>query len=86
MAELLSADEAQRLGVRFIQEIYYRGKVSVNQAQLITTGVFPVYQLAGTIKISSRNLLGRLIATEAPYTFSMQVHAVDGSILNYELK
>lgn len=86
MAKLLSGDEAQRVGLRFIQGIYYRGKISINQIQLVTAGAFPVYHLEGTIQIPSRNLLGRLIAVETPYAFKMQVHAEDGNILNYELR
>ena len=86
MAELLSADEAQRIGLGFIQGIYYRGKITINETSLVTKGAFPVYHLEGSIKISPRSMMGRLISSEAPYTFKMQVHAREGSVLNYELR
>ena len=84
--KLLPADEAQRVGLEFIRGIYYRGKVTINQTKLVTEGDFPVYHLEGSIKIPSRNPLGRLISPNPPYTFKMQVHALEGSILNYELR
>ena len=84
--ELLAADEAQRIGLEFIRGIYYRGKVSLNQTKLVTEGAFPVYHLEGSIKVPSRNVLGRLLSSDAPYTLKMQVHAIEGSILDYELR
>lgn len=83
---LLAADEAKRIGLEFIRGIYYQGKVTINQTQLVTQGTFPIYYLEGSIKIPSRNILGRLISQDSPYIFKMQVHAVEGSILNYELR
>jgi hypothetical protein len=82
---LLAADEAQRVGLRFIRGIYYRGKITINQTKLVTEGTFPVYHLEGSIKVPSRNPLGRLTSPESPYTFRMQVHALEGSILGYEV-
>ena len=84
--ELLAADEAQRIGLEFIQGKYYRGKITISQTELVSEGSFPVYHLEGSIKIIPRNILGRLISQDSPYTFKMQVHALDGSILSYELK
>jgi len=84
--ELLAADEAERIGLEFIKGIYYRGKITVNRAELVTEGEFPVYRLEGSIKVPSRNILGRLISQDSPFLFHMQVHAVEGSVLNYELR
>jgi len=84
--KLLPVDEVQRIGLEFIQGTYYRGKVTINQTKLVTEGAFPVYHLEGSISIPSRNPLGRLVSPELPYTFKMQVHALEGSILNYELR
>lgn len=90
MAELISEAEARRRGLKFLQGIYYHGKISIDIAKLVLpsgrTGAVPLYQLEGIIKVTSRNMLGRLIATEAPYTFKMRVNASDGSILNYEVR
>ncbi len=86
MAELLSADEVQRIGLGFIQDKYYRGKATVNETKLVAEGDFPVYHLVGTIKMQSRSIVGRLIFSEAPFTFSIRVHALEGSIVSYELR
>jgi len=84
--KLLAMDEAQRIGLGFIQGTYYRGKVTLSQTKLVTEGAFPVYHLEGSIKIPSRNILGKLVSQDLPYTFKMQVHALDGSILGYEVR
>ncbi len=86
MAEPLSADEAQRIGLNFIQDTYYRGKVTINETKLVTEGAFTVYHCVGTIKMKPRGVMGRFVYTEAPYTFSVKVHALDGSIVSYELR
>ena len=84
--ELLAEDEAQRIGLEFIRGVCYRGKVILSQTKLVTDGGFPVYHLEGNIKMPSRSVLGRLISQDSPFTFTMQVHALEGSILGYELK
>jgi len=83
---LLAADEVERIGLAFIQGTYYRGEVTISQTKLVTEGAFPVYHLEGSIKIPSRNPLGRLISQDSPYTFKMRVHALEGSILGYEVR
>lgn len=84
--ELLLANEAQQIGLEFIRGIYYRGKITVNQTKLVTEGDFPVYHLEGSIKVPSRNIMGRLISQDSPYTFTVRVHAREGSVLDYELR
>jgi hypothetical protein len=84
--ELLAADGVERIGLKFIRGKYYRGEITINQTTLVTEGAFPVYHLEGSIKIPSRNPLGRLISKDSPYTFKMQVHALEGSILGYEVR
>lgn len=86
MAGLLSADEVQRIGLGFIRGKYYRGKATINETRLVTEGAFPVYHLVGTIEMQPRSVLGRLISSEAPYSFSMQVHALEGGIVSYALR
>ena len=83
---LLAAGEVERIGLEFIKGTYYRGTVTISQTTLVTEGAFPVYHLEGSIKIPSRNPLGRLISQDSPYTFKMQVHALEGSILGYEVR
>jgi len=86
MTEPLSADEAQRICLGFIQDKYYRGKVTIDETELVTEGAFPVYHFTGTIKMKPRGVMGRFVFTEAPYTFSVKVHALKGSIVSYELR
>lgn len=86
MTEPLSADEAQRICLGFIQDKYYRGKVTINETKLVTEGAFPVYHFTGTIKMKPRGVMGRFVFTEAPYTFSVKVHALEGSVVSYELR
>jgi len=83
---LLAAGEVERIGLEFIKGTYYRGKVIIDQTKLVTEGTFPVYHLEGSIKIPSRNLLGRLISQDLLYAFKMQVHPLEGSILGYEVR
>ena len=84
--EILPASEAKWIGFNFIQSKYHRAKVTVDRAGLATEGPFPVYHLEGNIVIPSRGTLSKLFSPAAEYTFKMQVHAVEGSILNYELR
>ena len=84
--ELLAADVIERIGLKFIRGTYYRGTVTINHTKLATGGAFPVYHLEGHISVPSRNPLGRLIFQDSPFTFKMQVHAVEGSILGYEVR
>lgn len=86
MAETLSADEARKISQDFIQEKYYRGKATISETKLVTEGAFPVYHCLGTLKMKPRGVMGRFIFTEAPLSFSVKVHALDGSIVSYELR
>ena len=84
--EILSQDEAGRIGLRFIRDKYFRARVTLGQARLVTEEAFPVYDLEGYLSIPPRDVMSKLFAPAAEYTFSMQVHAVEGSILGYELR
>jgi hypothetical protein len=84
--ELLDAEAIERIGLKFIRGTYYRGSITINQTTLATGDAFPVYNLEGSISVPSRNPLGRLISKDLPFIFKMQVHAVEGSILAYEVK
>ena len=84
--EILPPDEAQWRGLQFIQSKYYNGKATIDDVNLVTEGAFPVYHLEGNIKMKERSLMGKLIYRQPPLTFKLQVHALDGSILSYELR
>ena len=86
MAETLSANEAQKISLDFIQEKYYRGKATVSDTKLVTGGAFPLYHCVGTVKMKPRGVMGRFVSTEDPFSFSVKVHALDGSIVSYELR
>lgn len=84
--QILSPDEAQRIGLKFIQDKYFRAQVIAGEPRLVTEGTFPVYHLEGSIKIPPRGTISKLFSPAAVYTFKIQVHALDGSILSYELR
>ncbi|MBU2607908.1 MAG: hypothetical protein KKF26_01165 [Chloroflexi bacterium] len=85
MGEPFSAAEAQKICLSFIQNKYWRGKAAIGETELVAGGAFPVYHIKGTIRMKSRGVMGRFIFTEAPYTFDVKVHALEGSIISYEL-
>ena len=82
--EMLTPDEARRVSLSFIQSTYHGAKVTIDQAKLVTKGA-PVYHVEGSIKMPSRSLLGRFAFPPEKFTVKVQVHAMDGSILDYEL-
>jgi hypothetical protein len=84
--EVLSLGEAKSIGLQFIRGKYYQGQITVDEPRLVTDGAFPVYHLTGAIKMPSRSIISKIFAPAAEYTFNMQVHALEGSILNYEVK
>ena len=84
--EILPPDEARRRGLEFIQSKYYNAKATIDDVKLVTEGAFPVYHLEGNIKMQERSLMGKLLYRQPPFTFKLQVHALDGSILGYELR
>jgi len=84
--QILPPDEAHWIGLKFIQGKYFRAQVTAGEPRLVTEGAFPVYHLEGSIKIPPRGMVSKLFSPAAVYTFNMQVHALDGSILSYELR
>jgi len=84
--EILPPDEARSIGLRFIRGKYYQAQIAINEPSLVTDGAFPVYHLTGAIKMPSRGVVSRVFSPAAEYTFTMQIHALEGSILNYELR
>ena len=84
--EIIPLDEAKNIGLKFIQSKYYNAKVTINEVKLVTEGAFPVYHLEGNIKMEERGLMGKLVYRQLPFTLKVQVHAIEGSILNYELE
>ena len=84
--EIILPDRAQRIGLNFIQGKYYQGKITIDEPELVTTGAFPVYELTGSIKMQSRGMVAKIMSSPTQYAFKMQVHALEASILNYELR
>ena len=84
--EILPPDEARRIGLQFIHGKYYQAQLTIDEPRLVTGGAFPVYHLTGAIKMSSRSIISKVFAPASEYTFEMQIHAIDGGILNYEVK
>jgi hypothetical protein len=84
--EVLPPGEARSIGLQFIRGKYYQGQIAVDEPRLVTDGAFPVYLLTGVIKMPSPSIISKIFAPPAEYTFDMQIHALEGSILNYEVK
>lgn len=85
-SELLAVDKAKLIGFNFIQGKYYRAKITIDQVKLVTDGPFPFYNLEGNIEIPSRGVFSKYLSPASEYTFKMQLHALEGSILGYELR
>ena len=83
---MLPPGEARSIGLQFIRGKYYQAQVSIDEPRLVTSGAFPVYHLTGNIKMPSRSVISRVFSPASEYTFEMQIHAIDGGILNYEVK
>jgi hypothetical protein len=84
--EILPPAEARSIGLKFIHGKYYQGQITVDEPRLVTDGAFPVYHLTGHIKMPSRSIISKVFSPDVEYTFNMQIHAMDGGILNYELR
>jgi len=84
--EILPPSEARSIGLHFIRGKYYHAEITIDETRLATDGAFPIYHLTGAIKMPSRSLISKIFSPAAEYTFKMQVHALDGNILSYELK
>jgi len=83
--KLVPAGKAKSIGFSFIQNKYHRAKVTIDQVSLVTDGAFPVYHLKGNLEIPSRGTISTFLSPASEYVFEIQVHAQEGSILNYEL-
>ena len=84
--EIILPDRAQRIGLKFLQGKYYHGKITIDEPELVTKEASPVYELTGSIKMQSRGVVSKIMSPPTKYTFNIQVHALEGSILNYELR
>jgi len=84
--EILPPGKAQSIGLRFIRGKYYQGQITIDEPSLVTGGAFPVYHLTGHIKMPSRSIISKIFSPDVEYTFKMQIHAIDGGILNYEVR
>ena len=83
--EIIPPDEARWIGLKFIQDKYYHGRINIGEPELVTSDAFPVYHLTGTIKMRTRGVVGKIMYSPIQYTFRVQVHASEGRILNYEV-
>jgi hypothetical protein len=84
--EILPPGEARSIGLQFIRGKYYHAAITIDEPRLATDGAFPIYHLTGAIKMPSRSVISKIFAPDAEYTFNMQVHALEGSILSYEVR
>jgi hypothetical protein len=82
----LTQDEAQGIGRRFLLNRYPSAKITFNKVMLATKEAAPLYHLEGDIKIPSGSLISQLLWPSKPYTFKIQVSALEGKVLNWELE
>ncbi|MCX6006748.1 MAG: hypothetical protein NTZ34_05745 [Chloroflexi bacterium] len=87
--ELISEETARELTASYLHERYYDfDKVlfsSVENARIQET---PVYLIYGTVHVKSRSMFDRLLIDKEAfnYKFMVEVNAVTGRIINYELE
>jgi hypothetical protein len=82
----LTGDEAQGIGRRFLLNRYPGAKVTFNKVELITKDANPLYCLEGDLKIPSRNLISQLLWRSDQYIFKIQVSALEGNLMSWELE
>jgi len=82
----LTQDEAQGIGMRFLLNRYPDAKVTFTKVALTTERAVPLYYLEGNIKIRSGSLISQLLWRSEQYIFKIQVSALKGEVLSWELK
>ena len=86
--ELITEDNARVIAEKFMLERYYRAKLQIDGVKLITGSADPVYHLEGTIKPRPRSQFSSFVGFSSPeqYSFSVEIQALRGTVLNYELR
>jgi len=82
----LTRDEAQGIGRRFLLNRYPSAKIAFNKVELITKDATPLYCLEGDLKIPSGNLISQLLWRSEQYIFKIQVSALEGKLISWELE
>ena len=83
---ILAEKEAQRIVAEFILKRHRGTKLAFHETKLAANSGGAIYHLEGSFQPSSRSLVGRLLEPPTQYTFSAKVDAVQGKVLNYELR
>lgn len=81
----LTQDEAQGIGRRFLLNRYPSAKITFSKVALTTERAVPLYHLEGNIKIPSGSLISQLLWRSEQYIFKIQVSALEGKVLSWEL-
>ena len=87
--ELISEEKAKELSDRYLHERYYDfDKISFSSVENTHIQETPVYLIYGTVEAKSRSLFDRLIVDKNAFTykFKVEVNAVTGRVINYELQ
>jgi hypothetical protein len=82
---MISEEKAREVARRFLQGKFPGAKIDFDKATLITRGSTPLYLLEGALKPSSRSIFS-WFSRPAPYAFKIEIQALEGGVLNYELK
>lgn len=82
----LTHGEAQGIGRRFLLNRYPSAKITFSKVMLATKEAASLYHLEGNITIPSGSLISQLLWPSKPYIFKIQVSALEGKVLNWELE
>lgn len=82
----LTQDEAQGIGMRFLLHRYPSAKITFSKVMLTTKDAAPSYYLEGNIKIRSGSLISQLLWPSEQYIFKIQVSALEGKLISWELE
>jgi hypothetical protein len=87
--ELISEEKAKELSDRYLHDRYYDfDKISFSSVENTRIHETLVYLVYGTVQVKSRSMFDRLMIDKKAFTykFKVEVNAVTGRIINYELQ
>jgi len=87
--ELISEETAKDLTESYLHERYYDfDKILFSSVENACNQEKPVYLIYGTVHVKTRGLFDRLMMDKKAFTykFKVEVNAVTGRVINYELE
>lgn len=84
--EILDADEAVRTGEEFILDRMRGAKILSSEVKLAEVKDDLLYRVEGNLSVSGqRGMLGPLLSRPTKYGFRVEIDALRGTILNWEV-